>query len=180
LQFAVNYSSGDFMSILFDRSMRAAVLFVSTMAACSAAFAASSIEPPQAEQVMSTTASGVQIYSCEYDAQHRLAWVFKSPLATLFDTSGQAVIKHAAGPSWQADDGSRLVGHVLAQTPGNTAESIPQLLLETRSTGASGTLSNIRYIQRINTVGGLMPAGACTSEHQTGSSPYIANYVFYK
>jgi len=168
------------MSIVFDRSMRAAVLFLSTMATCSAVFAASSIEPPQAEQVMSTTASGVQVYSCEYDAQHHLAWIFKSPLATLYDPSGQPVIRHAAGPSWQADDGSRVVGHVLAQTPSITTESIPQLLLETHSAGANGTLSGIRYVQRINTVGGLMPAAACTSEHQTGSSPYLANYVFYK
>ena len=129
---------------------------------------------------MSTIASGVQTYSCEYDAKHHLAWVFKSPLATLYDTNGQAVIKHTAGPSWQADDGSRIVGHVLAETPSDTARSIPQLLLETHGTGASGTLSSIRYVQRINTVGGLMPAGACTSEHQTGSSPYIASYVFYK
>lgn len=167
------------MSILSSLSMRAA-FFVSAIAACSAASAASSIDPPQAEQVISTTASGVQIYSCEFDAQHQLAWIFKSPLATLYDPSGQAVIRHAAGPSWQADDGSRIVGHVLAQTPSNTTESIPQLLLETHSTGASGTLSSIRYVQRINTVGGQMPASACTSEHQTGSSPYIANYVFYK
>jgi hypothetical protein len=168
------------MSILCSHSMRAVALFASAITTCPAAFAASSIEPPQAEQVMSTTASGVQVYSCEYDAQHRLAWIFKNPLATLYDTSGQAVIKHAAGPSWQADDGSRIVGHVLAQTPSDTAESIPQLLLETHSSDASGTLSKIRYVQRIKTVGGLMPAAACTSEHQIGSSPYIANYVFYK
>jgi hypothetical protein len=160
--------------------MLEAAFLLSAIAMCPAAFAASSIEPQQAEQVMSTTASGVQTYSCEYDAQHHLAWVFKSPLATLYDTNGQAVIKHTAGPSWQADDGSRIVGRVLAQTPSDTARSIPQLLLETQGTGASGRLSHIRYVQRINTVGGLMPAGACTSEHQTGNSPYIANYVFYK
>lgn len=174
------------MSILLIRSRRAgrkAALFISAMAAmaaCSAALAESSIEPPQAEQVMATTASGVQVYSCEYDADHHLAWVFKSPLATLYDTSGQAVIKHAAGPSWQAEDGSRIVGHVIAQAPSNTPESIAQLLLETHSTGGSGTLSSIRFVRRINTVGGLMPASACTAEHQAGSSPYLANYVFYK
>lgn len=167
------------MSILSSLSTRAA-FFVLAIAACSTAFAASSIDPPQSEQVLAATASGVQVYSCEYDAQHHLMWIFKSPLATLYDPSGQAVIKHAAGPSWQADDGSRIVGHVLAQTPSNTTGSIPQLLLETHSTGTSGTLSGVRFVQRINTVGGLMPAGACTSEHQTGSSPYIANYVFYK
>jgi len=58
---------------------------------------------------VTTTASGIQVYSCEYDAQHHLAWVFKSPQATLYDTSGHALIMHSAGPSWEAEDGSRIV-----------------------------------------------------------------------
>ncbi|MDB5833477.1 MAG: hypothetical protein JWR14_3307 [Caballeronia sp.] len=106
--------------------------------------------------------------------------MFKNPQATLYDTSGQALIRHSAGPSWEANDGSRIVGHVIAQTPSDTAASVPQLLLETRSTAASGMLSVIRYVQRVNTVGGVMPASPCSTEHEIGSSPYIANYIFYK
>src|ERR1700712_632265 len=116
------HSSRSFMFTDFDRAGRLA----SVMAICfasTAAFAASSIDPPQAERVATTTASGVQVYSCEYNAQHQLGWVFKNPQATLYDTSGQAVIRHSTGPSWEADDGSRIVGHVLAQTPSETAAS---------------------------------------------------------
>lgn len=155
----------------------------SALSACSAMqpdATTSSIEPQQAERVMTLTASGVQVYSCEPDAQHRLGWVFKSPQATLFDASGQAVVQHGAGPSWQAGDGSRIVGHVLAQKPSETKGSIPQLLLETHSTAASGTLSSVRYVQRLNTVGGSMPEAPCATEHQIGKSPYLANYVFYR
>jgi hypothetical protein len=163
----------------FDRVSRVTIAIAACVASA-AAFAASSIDPPQAEPVLTTTASGVQVYSCEYDAQDHLGWVFKNPQATLYDARGQELIRHSAGPSWEADDGSRIVGHVIAQTPSATAASVPQLLLETRSTAASGMLSAIRYVQRVNTVGGTMPAAPCSAEHELGSSPYIANYIFYK
>jgi hypothetical protein len=142
--------------------------------------APASIDPPQAERVMTLAASGVQIYSCEFDAQHQLGWVFKSPQATLYDASGHAVVRHSTGPSWETDDGSKIVGKVLAQRPSETPQSIPQLLLETHVMSGNGTLSTVRYVQRVHTVGGLKPAAACTAEHETGSSPYLADYVFYR
>jgi hypothetical protein len=136
--------------------------------------------PPQSQQVASMNASGVQVYSCEYGEGHRLGWVIKHPQATLYDGSGRASIRHGAGPSWEADDGSRIVGHVIAQAPAAAAESIAQLLLETKSVAGAGTLSEVRYVERLDTVGGMMPREACTAEHQTGSSPYLARYVFLK
>ncbi|HEY2605795.1 DUF3455 domain-containing protein [Paraburkholderia sp. RL18-103-BIB-C] len=141
---------------------------------------AATIDPPDARALLSATASGVQIYACEYDANHTLGWVFRSPRATLFDTHGTAVIEHSAGPSWEAPDGSRIVGHVLAQMPGETPDSLPNLLLETRSTGAKGMLSEVRYVQRTRATGGTAPTATCTVEHASGSSPYIATYKFFK
>jgi hypothetical protein len=160
-----------------------AAVAVSMLGACampSAGPASASIDPPQAERTMTLAASGVQNYSCEYDAQHRLGWVFKSPQATLYDASGHAAVRHSAGPAWEAQDGSRIVGHVLAQRPSETPASIPQLLLETHSTAGAGALSAVRYVQRMHTVGGLMPSAPCSTEHQTGSTPYLADYVFYR
>ena len=160
-----------------------ATVVVSLLAACATAPAgpgSASIDPPQAERVMTLVASGVQTYSCEFDAQRHLGWVFRSPQATLYDTSGHAVVRHGAGPSWEADDGSRIVGRVLAQRPSETPASIPQLLLETHSTSGSGVLSVVRYVQRVHTVGGLAPGASCSTEHETGSSPYLADYVFYR
>jgi hypothetical protein len=165
-----------------SRSGLAAVT-VSMLAACAATPtgpASASIDPPEAERVMTLAASGVQNYACEYDAQHRLGWVFKSPQATLYDASGHAAVRHSAGPAWEAGDGSRIVGHVLAQRPSETPASIPQLLLATHSTAGAGALSAVRYVQRVHTVGGLMPAAPCSTEHQTGSTPYLADYVFYR
>jgi hypothetical protein len=140
---------------------------------------ADSIDPPaDARALFSAKASGVQIYACEYDASHALGWVFRQPSATLFDEHGAAVIEHSAGPSWQAGDGSRIEGHVMAQLASDTPDSVPQLLLSARSTGAQGLLSSVRYVQRVKTVGGSKPSAPCTVEHQLGSSPYMATYVF--
>lgn len=166
------------------RLLKTSVSFMAltSLAACvtQPANSAASITPPQGERMMTLSASGVQNYSCEFDSQHRLGWVFKSPQATLFDASGHAAVRHGAGPSWEAEDGSRVVGHVLAQQPSETAASIPQLLLETRSTAGAGTLADIHFVQRVHTVGGLAPKAPCTTEHQMGSSPYLADYVFYR
>lgn len=129
---------------------------------------------------MTLVASGVQTYTCEFDAQHHPAWVFRSPRATLFDASGHAVVRHGAGPSWESEDGSRIVGHAIAQLPSETKASVPQLLLETHSTAAAGMLSDVRYVQRVKTIGGLMPAQPCSTVGDVGSSPYLAEYVFYR
>ncbi|MEM5388498.1 DUF3455 domain-containing protein [Paraburkholderia phymatum] len=141
---------------------------------------AESIDLPDARAFLSATASGVQIYACEYGSDHTLGWVFRQPHATLYDANGAAVIEHSAGPSWQARDGSRIEGHVIAQKPSDMPDSVPQLLLQTRSTGAQGSLASTRYVQRVKTVGGVKPTGPCTAEHQPGSSPYIATYLFYR
>nr|WP_242468159.1 DUF3455 domain-containing protein [Burkholderia plantarii] len=148
--------------------------------AAPAAAPGAAIEAPEGARVMTLNASGVQIYTCEFDAQHRLQWVFKQPRAVLYDDSGREVLRHGAGPSWQAGDGSRIVGQVRAQQPSATPGSIPQLLLLTHGTGAAGLLAEVRYVQRIHTVGGAAPAAPCAGEHQSGSVPYLAQYVFYR
>jgi hypothetical protein len=175
-------STGDMMSTSFLISTVLAAGSGIVLAGCVAPVTADthSIEPPSATRVMAATASGVQIYSCEFDAQRHLGWVFRNPQATLYDANGVAIIQHGAGPSWEADDGSRIVGHAIAQKPSETPGSVPQLLLATHSTGAPGALSSITYVQRVDTVGGAMPARPCSVEHQTGSSAYFARYVFYR
>ncbi|MFM0171061.1 DUF3455 domain-containing protein [Paraburkholderia sediminicola] len=166
--------------IRLSRRTRYSISAVWLLAVVGTSAGAAPIDPPDARALLSATASGVQLYSCEYDANHTLGWVFRSPRATLFDSNGTAVIEHSAGPSWEARDGSRIVGHVLAQMPSEMPNGVPQLLLETHSTGAKGMLSDVRYVQRTMTAGGVAPAAPCTVEHAVGNSPYIATYTFFK
>ena len=130
-------------------------------------------------------ASGVQIYQCKRASDGRLLWTFLAPEATLKDDFGQIIVKHYAGPTWEAPDGSKVTGKVLKQAP-NTQnaqnaqepDSIPLLLLQATSTGGPGLLSNTRYVQRLNTQGGQALPQACTQEGLENRMPYRADYVF--
>ncbi|AOJ29570.1 DUF3455 domain-containing protein [Burkholderia seminalis] len=158
----------------------AAGLSLAAFAAPVRADDAAGLAPPApAAPVLSTTATGVQIYSCEYDADHRLAWAFQRPEATLFDGGGTLVVRHGAGPSWEALDGSRITGKKLAEAPSASPASIPQLLLAA-TPAATGTLAGVRFVQRLDTAGGTPPAASCPTEHAVGRFPYFARYVFLK
>lgn len=164
-------------------SMRAvigSVLLAGSYAAIAQTVTPPALQPADARHtIISLSASGVQIYVCKRDQQNQLTWAFKAPLADLYDASGKLVVKHSAGPTWEASDGSKLTGKVLQQAA-NTAEpgSIPLLLLQATNVGGAGLLASAHYVQRLNTRGGVAPAQPCTQEGQEGRSPYLADYVF--
>jgi hypothetical protein len=138
------------------------------------------LTPSDASHVVaSLKASGTQIYVCKHDANNQLTWSFKAPNAELYDASGELIVTHSAGPSWAAADGSKITGQMLQQAPSSDpVASIPQLLLRATSVAGPGLLAKVRYVQRLDTHGGVAPTGACTQEGQEGRSPYTANYVF--
>ena len=121
-------------------------------------------------------AVGVQIYSC-----NGTAWSFVAPRANLFDDHGKLIITHFAGPTWQAKDGSMVVGHAEASvTVDRTA--IPWVRLSAVST-TPGRLGNTTNIQRIATTGGLAPPAAdcnATTAGTVAEVPYTADYYFWK
>lgn len=139
-----------------------------------------SLTPGDATHVIAALkASGTQIYVCKRVTSSKLSWAFKAPSAELYDASGELIVTHSAGPSWAAADGSRITGEVLQQAPNtDQAGSIPLLLLRATNAGGPGLLSAVRYVQRLDTHGGVAPSGPCTQEGQEGRSPYMAEYVF--
>ncbi len=128
-------------------------------------------------------ASGVQIYECGATKTDpaRFEWAFKAPEADLFDLSGKKIGKHYAGPTWESNDGSKVVGEVKARDDGPTATAIPWLLLAAKSTSGNGVFSRTQSIQRLYTVGGKAPAGACSKAQLAREArvPYKATYYFY-
>lgn len=130
-----------------------------------------------------TEGRGVQIYRCSgKDATYR--WIFEAPKATLFDrTTRLQVAVHAAGPSWTWKDGSSIIGNVLEKTPSPDPGSIPWLLLEAHTSGATtGALTPITRIRRSETHGGNTPATGCDAAHGDAivRVPYTATYSFYQ
>ncbi len=105
------------------RRLTAALLTSATMAA-HAAPPPPELVPRDAARDRAFAAAGIQVYSCEYDGNHRLAWTFQHPEATLYDAAGVAVIKHGAGPAWEAQDGSRIVGEKLAEREAGATEQV--------------------------------------------------------
>jgi len=130
-----------------------------------------------------THATGVQIYECKanQDDPTKFEWSLKGPEADLFDHSGRKIGKHYAGPTWESNDGSKVVGEVKARDNGANANAIPWLLLVAKSTSGDGVLSKTKSIQRVETSGGKAPAGGCDAT-QLGTEtrvPYKATYYFY-
>jgi len=140
------------------------------------------LQPPGTHRIVAVlAASGVQIYVCKRDQNNQLSWAFKAPQADLYDRSGKLIVKHSAGPSWAASDGSKITGKILQQAPNaSEPDSIPLLLLQATNAGDPGLLSSVRYVQRVHTHGGMAPSQPCTEEGQEGRSPYLADYVFLK
>jgi hypothetical protein len=125
-------------------------------------------------------AKGDQIYSCKVDGT-QAGWTLKAPDAQLFDKDGKVFGKHFAGPSWEASDGSRVVGKAAANAPSPDADSIPWLLVKVVSHEGGGVLTHVTSIQRINTKGGKAPVSGCDPAHagQEVRAPYSADYVFF-
>lgn len=135
--------------------------------------------PPSGSALIGQYAGkGVQIYVCRVKAGAN-EWEFKAPDAELVDKQGKPFAKHYAGPTWEAPDGSKAVGTVLESNPAPKAGGIPWLLLSTKSSG-SGVLAVTRFVQRVNTSGGVGPTGPCPTEGAERRVDYTADYIFYK
>jgi len=130
-------------------------------------------------------AKGVQVYECRVkkDQPGAAEWAFVAPEAELFDANGKKAGTHGAGPFWQANDGSRVLGKVKARAASPDAGSIPWLLLETKPAAGvpTGAFSKISSIQRVNTVGGEAPTIGCTvaSLGKVERVGYTADYLLF-
>ena len=127
-------------------------------------------------------AKGVQIYRCDpkKDAPGRFEWAFQAPEAYLRDVGGKYVGRHGAGPTWEADDGSKVAGTVQARVDGPDKSAIPWLRLAARSTGGPGMLATATTVLRVSTTGGQPPAGCLEPDQgRILRVAYTADYYFY-
>jgi len=139
------------------------------------------LQPPDNEQLLlQVHAKGDQIYTCKTDGA-QFSWTLKAPDAQLIDDKGKPFGKHFAGPSWEANDGSRVTGKAIANAPSPDADSINWLLINIVTHEGTGVLSRATTIQRLNTKGGKAPATGCDTAHagQELRVPYSADYLFF-
>ena len=133
----------------------------------------------QAGDAVELRAKGVQIYTCAASGDS-FSWHFKAPEATLLDPLGQDVGRHFAGPTWQAKDGSTVVGEPVVSSSGE-AGAVPWLVLKAKSHTGEGLFETVKYIVRSRTVGGVAPAGGCDKDHAGADTrvDYTAIYTFF-
>ena len=141
------------------------------------ALAAMAVEA-RAAGIIALQAHGVQVYACTA-TRTGFAWSLTGPDATLATLAGAPAGRHFAGPSWQATDGSTVVGAVVAS--GSAAGSVPWLVLRAKSHSGAGLFSNVTYVTRSGTIGGLPPSSGCDAAHAGASArvPYHATYSFF-
>ena len=139
--------------------------------------------PPGAVSARQAHATGVQIYRYGADKSDaaRFSWALIRPEADLIDHSGHKMGKHFAGPTWEASDGSRVTGEVVARADSPDPKAVPWLLLRANSAAGNGVFGGVRFIQRLRTVGGAAPAAGCDAASAGNETrvPYAAEYWFY-
>jgi hypothetical protein len=130
--------------------------------------------------------AGTQNYACTMGTDGGISWVFVGPQANLSDCNGNVIGHHYASeagagyPEWiTTADGTYVIAHkVAAYTPDGGAASVPWLLLQAVDAGGTGTLSQVAYIQRLDTDGGVAPGPGCDAGDMA-QVPYTADYWFY-
>ena len=121
-------------------------------------------------------ADGVQIYRWNGSS-----WVPQGPSATLYaDADHKAKVgTHYAGPRWESNGGSIVVGRLNKPCEVGPA-NIPWLLLDGAGhEGRPGIFQDVTSIQRVNTVGGRAPIRS-GDPGEVRNVPYTAEYYFYR
>ena len=170
-------------------SRKSALMVPLVLAACAAPMQApdapSAVTPPAGSKYsMTAVGIGEITYECraKAGAADAFEWVFVAPVATLYDSKKAVVGKYYGGPTWEAADGSKVTGKQLAVAPAAGTGNIPLQLVQANPATGSGAMTDVTYIQRLNTQGGVAPGTACAKENVGAKQQvkYQADYAFYK
>jgi Protein of unknown function (DUF3455) len=160
------------------------------------------IEPPAGlKLVLVGHAVGTQNYICApASTPTGVDWLFVGPQATLFDDYGRQITTHyqsknplkndALHATWQHSGDTSAVWATRLRGSTDAAyvapDAIEWLLLEMSGAvvGPFGgdKLAHVKYLQRVNTAGGLKPSTGCTAStvNTRKMVNYTADYYFYE
>jgi hypothetical protein len=169
------------------------MLFALLLAGCTMVVAQPVLQAPQVPEAMMVAAGervavampaeGVQIYQCmpTKDDATKFQWTFVAPEAVLYDSERNELGRHYGGPTWESNDGSKVMAAVKARADAPIADAIPWLLLGATATEGDGIFDSVTSIQRVETTGGQAPQVGCDAAHANEEArvPYTAVYYFY-
>ncbi len=128
-----------------------------------------------------SVALGSQIYACTAQPDGSFAFTQYGVEAHLTGGIHHTFVQPAAGPpQWHAPDGSAVTGPTVVTRNANGAGNIAELNLDATQIGTStGLLAHVVEVLRLNTLGGVAPAGTCDPQATPiVNVPYQADYVF--
>ena len=134
------------------------------------------LAPPQGSTLAyHVYARGVQIYRW-----NGTSWSLFGPSAQLFaDPNERSLVgTHYVGPTWETLSGSKVVGAVAKRCTFDPT-AVQWLRLDAVSAEGPGVFGRVKYILRLNTVGGIAPSSPGTSGQEV-SIPYSTEYFFYR
>src|SRR5262249_30553172 len=118
-------------------------------------------------------ARGVRIYECGAKG----VWLSKGIEAELYDRDGKPIGRELAGRTWEAADGSSVVGGAAhGPEPG-------VLSFQAQSSSGTGVLAGTSTVERIDAAGGDVPSAGCSATNEEGDVArvaYEATYRFYR
>jgi Protein of unknown function (DUF3455) len=117
----------------------------------------------------------------EVAKQDGFEWAFAGASALLYDMNKAVAGKYTSGPTWEANDGSRLTGKQLAVAPAAPGNLAWQLVQANPAMGV-GLMQGVTYVQRVNARGGTVLGGVCDGVRlgKVIRVKYEADYIFYK
>ncbi len=121
-------------------------------------------------------AQGQQIYTCLPLITGGLKWTLTEPAAELF-YEGEYVGVHIRGPRWTLSDGSSIYARLISTKNSANPDNISQLHMKSVPEHRRGTFREVQYVDRINTVGGML-SGKCAKKNLILGIPYQADYKF--
>lgn len=138
---------------------------------------------PEYTLILTVTGTGTQTYEAKptKDDPKKFEWVLKAPAAELTESgTNKKVGKHYAGPTFEHNDGSKVVGKITGKAPAPNAADLDWVVADLTSTGGAGALAKAVKLQRVNTKGGKAPATAEAADAgKEKVVPYSTTYKFF-
>ncbi|MFI2351959.1 CHRD domain-containing protein [Streptomyces sp. NPDC019443] len=130
------------------------------------------------DNFQASVVKGKQIYECKKGDDGKSSFQQRDVRAVLGGNIAHSFVAPNSGtPQWVAQDHSAVTGKLISKTP-NGDKNIPELDLKATQSGKKrGLFAGTQEIFRLNTVGGVAPAGSCEKGAIAGV-PYGADYVF--
>lgn len=139
--------------------------------------------PPGEAPAFVLSGNGVQVYQCQQVPAdpNAYAWFLVAPDATLSDGTG-TVARLASPYHWNSLQDLSGVSTVPLRMQSAGAANLPWELLHAVPDGGPGMFAGVTSIQRVNTHGGVPPAGGCDEAHvgDETRAAFTADYYFYK